>query len=49
MYVRLIYSHAFACQIRSIINGNVVQVRMLLPIFIEDKEKFLSSSESKSR
>lgn len=49
MDVCLIYSHTFSSQAGGIVDRNVVQVRVLLPILVQDEQELLGSSKSECR
>lgn len=49
MNVRLINRHALSCQARSIVNGDIMQLGMLIPIFIQNEQQLLRSSHSEHR
>jgi hypothetical protein len=46
--VGLVDSHAFAGETGCIIYRHIVEVRVFLPIFVQDKQKLLSTAENKS-
>ena len=46
--VCLVYSHALPGQAGSIVDRDVLQVRMFLPVFIKNQQKLLGTTKSKS-
>ena len=41
MNIRLVDGHALACKARRVVDRDVVQVRVLLPVLIKDEQKLL--------
>lgn len=47
MNISLVHGHTLAGQTGRVVDGNVMKIWMLLPVFVQDKKKLLRSAESK--
>lgn len=46
--VRLVHSHGLPSQTRGVVDWNVVKIRVVLPVLVQDQQELLSASQSKS-
>lgn len=47
MNICLIDSHTLACEARRVVDGDIVQIRVLLPVLIQDEQKLLRTPQCK--